>query len=624
MLRAVHHRVEKQALRIERVDSLGRRQGAGPSQHLRLRQPPVRRGDPGVDLHEDALERHRGEVVRRRRPRVGSAAKSELEQPPPEGRPAVGADVEVDVTGGARRNRLPFLASPERERHPLQQDTPRADRAETGLHLPEHVPLHQLADPLAHRRCPQRLREEGGRPARELRIAQRGHERPGQPARRQVRRPALPVDVRPGEDPRGLVRPPRPGLRRGPEEDPGGPRPVDVPGVELSPPPAVLDHEPRGPPLRGEPRVHEAPSQRRDGVRVGRDVEAQVTDAEIARPEREALEAGERPQLVSQAGRPRRADRVEDRVLTMTLQQRPERLGPERADDQGRRFRREVGRPVARRQAAVVGHRRNRARGAEAVHRAAHRLGRQAARPADRLEPVESQPRAAKALERRDQRGEPVFPRRPGRHDQADPDGQARLLGGAGDEERRGRALELVVVAVDADGQRTEASPPERPDAVPRPGGGAPPGSVRRQRRGDAEPARRPDEPQDGPGAEHRLPARQVDRPDVAGGRLTDTVEELLLRRLVTDVGAALHAAVAASHVAAARHHECHRRGRRERLHSHAGRAHARARDPTSASTASAIRESGPRPRSKAGTRSARGARIRMASPSVRRDRWFV
>ena len=146
----------------------------------------------------------------------------------------------------------------------------------------------------------------------------------------------------------------------------------------------------------------------------------------------------------------------------MALQQGPERLRPERSDDQGRRSRREVGGAVARRQSAVVGHRRtSRTRSRSRPPR------RPSSRPAG---PAPGRPPGARRIGdacREDPRtarpaGRACHPPRPGRHDQADPDGQARLLGGAGDEDRGGRALELVVVAVDADGQRAEAGPPER------------------------------------------------------------------------------------------------------------------------------------------------------------------
>ena len=91
VLGAVDDRVEEEALRIEGVEPVGRRQRASAPQHLGLRQSPVGRRDPGVDLDQDALERHRREVMRRRRPRVGRAAEPELEQPPAEGRAVIRA-----------------------------------------------------------------------------------------------------------------------------------------------------------------------------------------------------------------------------------------------------------------------------------------------------------------------------------------------------------------------------------------------------------------------------------------------------------------------------------------------------------------------------------------------------
>ena len=93
--------------------------------------------------------------MRRRGPRVTHAAEPELEKPPAKGRSVIRPYIEVDVAGRAGRDRRRFLASPERERHSLQQDAPGADRAETGPDLPQHLPLDQLPDPLAHRRCPQ-------------------------------------------------------------------------------------------------------------------------------------------------------------------------------------------------------------------------------------------------------------------------------------------------------------------------------------------------------------------------------------------------------------------------------------------------------------------------------------
>ncbi len=181
------------------------------------------------------------------------------------------------------RDRDPPLPGPEPERHPLQQHRSRTDLAKADVDLPQHLLLDEAPNSIAHRRRPERFREEGRRPVKRG-LGQRGRERLGQSADGEVRRPVAPVDVGPPEHPVGVVRRPRLGLRRGLEEDPAGGGPVDVGRVQRAPAPAVLDHHPRGPPLSGEPGIFEPPPQRRDGGGVRRDVQAQVADAAIDRP----------------------------------------------------------------------------------------------------------------------------------------------------------------------------------------------------------------------------------------------------------------------------------------------------------------------------------------------------